>query len=98
MRRWLVGRLTEAIDLWRQEADGGTPQGKAEALVELAKVSEHRSRDFAAAETLTRRALKQGEVAAVHGVPAPPSPQLTRAALEHRLARLVRRRTRVSAH
>lgn len=89
-------RLDEAIDLWQQEADDGTPTGKAEALVELAKVYEHRSRDFAAAEALTRRALALGEAASVRDLSEPASPQLGRAALEHRLARLVRRRARVS--
>lgn len=93
-----LGRFEEAIELWHQETGNGTRQGKAEALVELARASEHQVRDFAAAETLTRRALKLGEVATINGSSAPASPQVGRDALEHRLARVVRRRTRINQH
>ncbi len=67
-----------------------TPSAKLEALVELAKVEEHRHHDYASAEALARQALAIVEVMALRGR-APIMPQLGREALEHRLWRLRRR-------
>ncbi len=87
-----AGRWRDAARLWRQEArDGGTPGRRIEALIELAKLEEHRRRDYAAAEALTRRALSLLEVASQRGGSGPTAPSLLREALEHRLWRLRRR-------
>lgn len=84
-------RLEDAAHLWRREVESGGPvQARLGALVELAKLEEHRRRDFAAAEALTRRALSLREVAALRGAARMP-PQLRQEALEHRLWRLSRR-------
>jgi hypothetical protein len=86
-----LGRWEDAERLWRHQAGDGGPLGqRLEALIELAKLEEHRLRDYAAAEALTRRALLLLEVAALRGgQPAAHLP--TREALEHRLWRLRRR-------
>jgi Predicted exonuclease len=61
---------------------------RVEALVELAKFREHRCRDFAAAEELTREAIALSRVTAERSAAC----ELTRGALDRRLARLLRRR------
>jgi len=63
------------------------PRCRVEALVELAKLKEHRHRDFVAAQALTREALSLPEVVALRTRP----PAGTREALERRLLRLRRR-------
>lgn len=66
------------------------PCWKLEALVELAKLKEHRWRDYSGAEGLTRQALALVEVTALRGE-VPTTSLLQREALEHRLWRLRRR-------
>jgi len=90
-----LDRWEDAARLWREEAEnGGPPERRLEALVELAKLEEHRRRNYAAAEALTRRALSLLEMAALSGGGrATHLPR--REALEHRLWRL-RRRQRVA--
>lgn len=86
-----LGRWEDAARLWREAtADGGTPDGRLEALIELAKLEEHRRRDYAAAEALTRRALLLSEMMILRGG-ARTTPSFRREALEHRLWRLRRR-------
>jgi hypothetical protein len=85
------GRWEDAARLWQEEAGDGGPVGRRlEALVELAKLEEHRRRDYAAAEALTRRALSLLEVVSIRdgssGICL-----VQREALEHRLWRLRRR-------
>ena len=63
------------------------PRCRLEALVELAKLKEHRHRDFVAAQALTREALSLLDVLALRTV----QPEGTREALERRLLRLRRR-------
>jgi uncharacterized protein YprB with RNaseH-like and TPR domain len=86
-----LGRWEDAERLWRQEAEnGGAPERRLEALIELAKLEEHRRRDYAAAEAVTRRALSLVELLALRGG-GWLTPSLGREALEHRLWRLRRR-------
>lgn len=85
------GRWQDAARLWQEEAgNSGVPGRKLEALIELAKLEEHRCRDYTAAEALTRRALSLLEVMDLRGQ-EPAVPALSREALEHRLWRLQRR-------
>jgi hypothetical protein len=86
-----LGRWEEAARLWRQEVEEcDALERRVEALVELAKLEEHRRRDYAAAEALTRRASSLLEVAVLRGGgQAMYLPR--REALEHRLWRLRRR-------
>jgi uncharacterized protein YprB with RNaseH-like and TPR domain len=87
-----AGRWQDAARLWREQAgDGGTPGRRIEALIELAKVEEHRRRDYLAAEALTQRALSLLEVTSLRGGGGSATPSLQRNALEHRLRRLERR-------
>jgi len=89
-----LGRWEDAARLWRRQAgDGGAPDGRLEALIELAKLEEHRRRDYATAEALTRRALSLVETMSLRGR-APSMPPLQREALEQRLWRLRRRAAR----
>ncbi len=84
-------RVEDAARLWLEEAEsGGTVAGRLAAMIELAKLEEHRRRRYAEAEALTRRALSLLEVAELRRA-APTHPQLQRDALEHRLRRLLRR-------
>jgi uncharacterized protein YprB with RNaseH-like and TPR domain len=84
-------RLEEAARLWREETESGGPvEGRLAAMVEVAKLEEHRWRRYAEAETLTRRALSLLEVETLRRA-SPMHPQLRREALEHRLQRLIRR-------
>ena len=84
------GRWTElGRVLWRHAQGGGPPEDKQHALVELAKLEEHRHRNYAAAEALTRQALATAEVMDLSSRLSVISPW--RVALEHRLARLRRR-------
>ena len=87
-----AGRWEEAARLWQEEAQRGETLGRrVEALVELAKVEEHRRRDYAAAEALTRRALSLVEVASLRDGSGPAALSLRPEALMHRLSRLRRR-------
>ncbi len=90
-----AGKIDQATPLWREETENGPPHGRLEALIEIAKVSEHQLRDFQAAESLTRRALEVRERVDVAPA-APRKSQLERPALEHRLDRLTRRISAVS--
>jgi tetratricopeptide (TPR) repeat protein len=86
-----LGRWDDQVRVLRDWlGNDGTPSAKLEALVELAKMEEHRQRDYASAEALTRQALALVEVMTVRGG-APMLRQLRREALEHRLWRLRRR-------
>ena len=86
-----LGRWEDAERLWRRQADDGGALGRRlEAIIELAKVEEHRRRDYAAADALTTRALSLLEVAALRGGQGAACLP-TREALEHRLWRLRRR-------
>jgi len=86
-----LGRWEDAARLWREEAEsGGAPERRLEALIELAKLEEHRRRDYAAAEAVTRRALLVVELLTLRGG-GRTAPSLRREALEHRLWRLRRR-------
>ena len=83
--KWIdLGRV-----LWRHAQGSGPPEDKLHALVELAKLEEHRHRNYAAAETLTRQALATAEVMDLASRLAVTS--RWREALEHRLLRLRRR-------
>lgn len=85
------GRWEDAARLWQEEAgDGGAADRRLEALVELAKLEEHRRRDYAAAEALARRALSLLEVVSVKDGSGGAC-LAQREALEHRLWRLRRR-------
>ncbi len=90
-----VGKIDRAMSIWREEAGKGPPHGRLEALIEIAKVSEHQLRDFEAAESLTRQALQIRERAAA-ALATPRRSQLEQSALEHRLNRLTRRVSAVS--
>jgi hypothetical protein len=91
-------RLYRRLGRWQDQArvarawvhDSRVPDLKLEALVALAKLEEHRHRDYSAAETLTRQAISLVEVLTMRGKP-PTMPPLRREALEHRLWRLRRR-------
>jgi uncharacterized protein YprB with RNaseH-like and TPR domain len=86
-----LGRWEDAARLWHDEAEnGGTAARRLEALIELAKLEEHRRRDYAAAEAVTRRALSLVELLTLRG-DGRTIPSLGREALEHRLWRLRRR-------
>jgi tetratricopeptide (TPR) repeat protein len=90
-----LGRWEDAERLWRRQAgDGGALGQRLEALIELAKLEEHRLRDYAAAEALTRRALLLLEVTALRGGQTAAC-QPAREALEHRLWRLRRRQAAI---
>jgi hypothetical protein len=83
------GCWEDAARLWQEEAGDGRPAGRRlEALVELAKLEEHRRHDYAAAEALTRRALSLLEIVAIRDGSGC---LVQREALEHRLWRLRRR-------
>lgn len=69
-----------------------TPGARLEALVELAKLEEHRYRDYASAEALTGQALAIVQAMDLRGR-VPTMASLQREALEHRLWRLRRRVT-----
>jgi uncharacterized protein YprB with RNaseH-like and TPR domain len=85
------GRWEDAARLWQEEAGDGGPAGqRLEALVELAKLEEHRRRDYTAAEALTQRALSLLEVLSIRDG-ASGMCLVQREALEHRLWRLRRR-------
>lgn len=75
MERTLVGLLSRRIPL----------QCHMQVLVELAKLREHRGRDFAAAERVTRKAIAIAELA------ESTSHNRGLVALEQRLSRLMRR-------
>lgn len=75
MERTLVGLLSRRIPL----------QCHMQVLVELAKLREHRGRDFAAAERVTRKAIAIAELA------ESTSHNRGLVALEQRLSRLIRR-------
>ena len=63
-----LGRWDELVGLWRAAAEQqGAVRQRIEALVALAVIEEHRRRDYAAAEALTRRALRLHEVVALGG-------------------------------
>jgi uncharacterized protein YprB with RNaseH-like and TPR domain len=85
------GRWEDAASLWQEQAGDGGPAGRRlEALVELAKLEEHRRHDYATAEALTRRALSLLEIVSIRdGVNGTCLTQ--REDLEHRLWRLRRR-------
>jgi len=84
------GRWGDLCRVLRRHAQGSGPaDDRLHALVELAKLEEHRRRDYAAAETLTRRALSTAEVIGLAPGLSVTSP--SREALEHRLLRLRRR-------
>jgi uncharacterized protein YprB with RNaseH-like and TPR domain len=86
-----LGRWEDAARLWHDEAEnGGTAARRLEALIELAKLEEHRRRDYAAAEAVTRRALSLVELLTLRG-DGRTIPSLGREVLEHRLWRLRRR-------
>jgi uncharacterized protein YprB with RNaseH-like and TPR domain len=85
------GRWEDAAHLWQEEVGDGGPAGRRlEALVELAKLEEHRRRDYAAAEAMTRRALSLLEVLSIRDG-ASGVCLARREELEHRLWRLRRR-------
>jgi hypothetical protein len=93
-----VARLYRRLGRWSDQArvlrdwvaNDNTPVTRLEALIELAKLEEHRHRDYASAEALTRQALALVEVMDLRGR-TPMLPVLRRDALEHRLWRLRRR-------
>src|SRR3990170_1807527 len=83
-----LGRWQEMEGLLAETLERSLPpRCRLEALVELAKLKEHRHRDFVAAQALTREALSLLEVLALRIRP----PAGTREALERRLLRLRRR-------
>ncbi len=86
LRRWNDQARILRDDICSDRASGA----RLEALVELAKLEEHRRRDYASAEALTRQALALLEVLALRGR-VPTIASLQREALEHRLWRLRRR-------
>jgi len=83
-----LGRYYEMEDLLTAALrDGLLAGGRLYALVELAKLKEHRHHDFIAAQALTREALSLLDVLALRSE----QPSGTREALECRLLRLRRR-------
>jgi hypothetical protein len=86
-----LGRWDDLARVMQEEAGGDRPPShRLEALVELAKLEEHRHRDYAAAEILAQQALTLAEIMALRG-PASAMPPLSCEALQHRLWRLRRR-------
>lgn len=86
-----LGRWDDLARVMREEAGGDRPSShRLEALVELAKLEEHRHRAYAAAEVLAQRALAIAETISLRG-PTPVMPSLSCEALQHRLRRLRRR-------
>lgn len=85
------GRWRDMAALLESVAHGHTTaEHRLEALVGLAKLKEHRQRQLAEAESLARRALTLLEVAQLRRGPV--SGSSSREELEHRIARLRRRR------
>ncbi|HEX2987394.1 MAG TPA: hypothetical protein VHS06_04405, partial [Chloroflexota bacterium] len=78
----------DAVEVWRKLASVGYSYTVV-AYVELAKHSEHVSRDYLAAERLTTQALAALELRATRGDPW--RVEQERRELEHRLARLRRK-------
>jgi uncharacterized protein YprB with RNaseH-like and TPR domain len=87
-----AGRHERAVELWRRLATLGLTG--CEPFVELAKHFEHRLRDYDAAIKVVEEALAVAEVQALRHRPGAVA---DRAALEHRLARLLAKRARVLA-
>jgi len=87
-----AGRHERAIQLWKRLASLGLTG--CEPFVELAKHFEHRQRDYDAAIGVVQEALAVAELRALRQQPGAIS---ERAALEHRLARLLAKRARSMA-
>jgi tetratricopeptide (TPR) repeat protein len=87
-----VGRHERAIQLWRRLASLGLTG--CEPFVELAKHFEHRVRDYDAAIRVVGEALA---VCELHQFRNRPEAAAERADLEHRLARLLAKRRRLSS-
>jgi tetratricopeptide (TPR) repeat protein len=86
-----LGRYDDLVRVSRNRSrQSKSAAGQLEALVALAKVEEHRHRDYAEAEALTRRALALVDVTELRR-PAIRNPSHSREALQHRLRRLRRR-------
>jgi uncharacterized protein YprB with RNaseH-like and TPR domain len=84
-------RWADMVALLESVANGhATAEHRLEALVALAKLKEHQQRRFAEAESLARQALALSEAREARGRPSDAS--FSREALQHRLARLRRRR------
>ena len=90
-----LARLYRRLGRWSDQAlilrdhlrSDRAPGAKLEALVELAKLEEHRHRDYSSAEALTGQALAIVQAMDLRGR-APKMNSLQREALEHRLWRL----------
>ena len=86
-----LGRWNDQVRILRADIRSDrTSRATPEVLVELAKLEEHRHRDYASAEALTRRALTIVQAMDLRGR-MPKMASLQREALEHRLRRLRRR-------
>ncbi len=88
-----AGRWSDAAEVWEQETRSRGSARRMRAFVELAKVLEHRFRDYARARDFTRQALTLADVMALRGSPA--AEDIDREGLLHRLARLDGRLRRV---
>ena len=86
-----AGRHERAVQLWRRLATLGLTG--CEPFVELAKHYEHRLRDYDAAIGAVEEALAVAEIQALRRQPGAVA---ERAALEHRLARLLAKRQRTA--
>lgn len=86
-----LGRLNDQARILRNWLDDSGASGTGlEARVEVAKMEEHRHRDYRAAAVLTEQALALLDVMTLRG-DLPNMPSLQRDALEHRLWRLHQR-------
>jgi hypothetical protein len=86
-----AGRHERAVQLWRRLASLGLTG--CEPFVELAKHFEHRLRDYDAAIQVVEEALTVVEIQVLRRRPGAAA---ERAALEHRLARLLAKRGRAA--
>ena len=84
-----AGRHERAVQLWRRLASLGLTG--AEPFVELAKHFEHRLRDYDAAIQVVEEALTVTEIQVLR---RQPGASTERAALQHRLSRLLAKRSR----
>ena len=86
-----AGRHERAVQLWKRLAGLGLTG--CEPFVELAKHFEHRQRDYDAAINAVEEALAVSELRVLRRQPGAAA---ERAALEHRLARLLAKRQRAA--
>ncbi|PPA71225.1 ribonuclease H-like domain-containing protein [Jeotgalibacillus proteolyticus] len=82
------GSLTRAVELWLKVTENGEPREKREAALELAKVYEHKLKDYAQAVYYANMALKCAEDDYAF---RKSSKEILRKQTEHRIQRLSRK-------